>query len=177
VSVVEAEAEAAAYSLEELIRSPLGWFGLLRAGAVGLATVLGIVQFPDHAIWPALTVLLVMRPKAGEAVEASVLRTVGTLAGVLIAEAVVAVADGSEVVIFAAFMVGAFAMVALKKVDYAVFVLFLTAVIVLSETLLGESAESAATQRLIATVLGAGIAFIGIGLGHVILQRQRSEAA
>jgi len=126
VSVVEAEAEAAAYSLEELIRSPLGWSGLLRAGAIGLATVLGIVLFPDHAIWPALTVLLVMRPKAGEAVEASVLRTVGTLAGVLIAEAVVAVADGSELVIFAAFMVGAFAMVALKKVDYAVLVLFLT---------------------------------------------------
>ena len=176
-SSIEVEAEAAAHSLEELIRSPLGWFALLRASAVGLATALGILLFPDHAIWPALTVLLVMRPKAGEALDAGLLRTLGTLAGVLTAEAVVAIADGSEVVIFAAFMLAAFAMAALKQVNYALFVLFLTAVIVLSEALLGESVESAAVQRLVATVLGACIAFMGIGLGHVIVQRQRGHTS
>jgi hypothetical protein len=170
-SSVETEAEATAHSLEELVRSPLGWFALLRAGAVGIATALGIMLFPDHAIWPALTVLLVMRPKAGEALQAGVLRTIGTMGGVLVAEAVVALTDGSEVVIFAAFMVAAFAMVALKNVNYWVFVLFLTAVIILSEALLGESVGAAATQRLVATVLGAAIAFIGIGIGRLIVQR------
>jgi hypothetical protein len=174
-SSVEAEAEAAAHSLEELIRSPLGWFALLRAGAVALATALGIALFPDHAIWPALTVLLVMRPKAGEALTAGVLRTVGTLGGVVAAEAVVYLAGGAGAVLFAAFMIAAFAMVALKRVNYAVFVLFLTAAIILSEALLGENTEAAATQRLVATVLGAAIAFIGIGLGRAILRRQKGD--
>ena len=174
---VEAEAEAAAHTLEELIRSPLAWFALLRAGAVGIATALGIVLVPEHAMWPALTVLLVMRPKAGEAVAAGVLRTIGTLGGVIVAEAVILIAGGSDVVVFLAFMLAAFAMVALKNVNYWVFVLFLTAVIVLSEALVGESAEAAAMQRLFATVLGAAIAFLGIGLGRVIVQRQGDGAA
>ena len=113
----------------------MGWLALLRTSAVGVATALGIVLFPDHAIWPALTVLLVMRPKAGEALEAGLLRTIGTLAGALTAEAIVAIADGSEVVVFAAFMLAAFAMVALRQVNHALFVVFLTAAIVLSEAL------------------------------------------
>ena len=118
-----------------------------------------------------------MRPKVGEAVEAGVLRTIGTVGGALIAAAVLALADRSEVVISAAFMVGAFATVALKKVNCAVFVLFLTAVIVLTEALLGEDAEAAGVERLVATVLGALIAFLGIGLGRAILQcRQRVGA-
>ena len=173
----EAEAEAAARTLEQLIRSPLGWFALLRAGAVGIATALGIVLFPEHAMWPALTVLLVMRPKAGEALAAGLLRTIGTLGGVLAAEAVIMIAGGSDVVVFVAFLLAAFAMLALKNVNYWVFVLFLTAAIVLSEALVGESAEAAAMQRLIATVLGAVIAFLGIGLGRLIAQRQRDRAA
>jgi len=173
---VEVEAETAARTVEEIVHSPLGWFALLRAGAVGVATALGIVLFPDHAMWPALTVLLVMRPKTGEAVEAGARRTFGTLAGVIVAEAVVAVAGGSEVVMFLAFMLGAFAMVALKQVNYWVFVFFLTALLVLSEVFVGGDAEAAGVQRFIATVLGAGIAFIGIGLGHLILQRQKEQA-
>ena len=173
----EVEAETVARTIGELVRSPLGWFALLRAGAVAISTALGIALFPDHAMWPALTVLLVMRPKAGEAVEAGVRRTLGTLAGVLVAEAVVAVAGGSEIVIFVAFMLAAFAMVALKQVNYWVFVLFLTAVIILSEALLGENTEAAAMQRLVATVLGASIAFLGIGMGLLIVRRQKEPTA
>jgi uncharacterized membrane protein YccC len=116
-----------------------------------------------------------MRPKAGEALTAGVLRTVGTLGGVVAAEAVVYLAGGAGAVLFAAFMIAAFAMVALKRVNYAVFVLFLTAAIILSEALLGENTEAAATQRLVATVLGAAIAFIGIGLGRAILRRQKGD--
>jgi hypothetical protein len=173
---IEVEAEAAARTVGEVVHSPMGWFALLRAGAVSIATALGIVLFPEHAMWPALTVLLVMRPKAGEAVEAGVRRTFGTLAGVIVAEAVVAVAGGSEMAIFLAFMLAAFAMVALKQVNYWVFVFFLTAVLVLSEVLVGGDAEAAGAQRFVATVLGAAIAFIGIGLGHMILRRQKEQA-
>jgi len=168
-----AEAETVVRSIDELLRARLAWFALLRATAVAVATALGIVLFPEHSMWPALTVLLVMRPKAGEAVEAGVLRTFGTLVGVLTAEAVVKVAGGSELVILVAFILAAFATVALKNVNYWIFVLFLTTVLVLSEALAGASADAAATERLLATVLGAAIAFLGLGLGHLVLQRQK----
>ena len=80
---IEVKAKAATRTLGDLARSPLGWFSLLRASAAALAMALGAVLFPDHAIWAALTVLLVMKPKAGETVAAGVLRTLGTLAGVV----------------------------------------------------------------------------------------------
>ncbi|MGI9539566.1 MAG: FUSC family protein, partial [Miltoncostaeaceae bacterium] len=108
--------EAAVPDLAAIIRSPLGLFALLRAGAVGLATVLGIELFPDHAIWAALTVLLVLSPNPGDSLETVVLRTLGTLAGGLAGVAVVALAGGSDAVVIVAFCLAAFAMMALKDV-------------------------------------------------------------
>ena len=68
-------------------------------------------------------------------------------------------------------MIGAFATVALKKVNYAVFVACLTGVLVLSDQLASGTGESTASDRLLATLLGAAIAFIGIGLGRMLLGR------
>jgi hypothetical protein len=157
-------------ALAEIVASPLGLFALVRAAAVGLATFLGIELFPEHAIWPALTVVLVLRPKLGDTLEKGVLRTIGTLVGVAAAGAVVALADGSDAVVIAAFLVAAFAMVALKDVNYWVFVLFLTAVLVLMQELLGADADAAGADRLLATLLGSGIAFAGIGVGLLIVR-------
>lgn len=139
--------------------------------------MLGIVFFPEHAIWPALTVLLIIKPAVGDSIDAGVRRTFGTLAGVLAAEAIILVAGGSDIVVFLGFMVMAFAMTALKNVNYWVFVLFLTAALVLSQALIGEDADAAAAQRLVATILGAAIAFAAIGVGHFILARQTAGAA
>lgn len=174
---IEADAESSARSLGAIVRSPLGWFSLLRATAVAVATLLGIALFPDHAIWPALTVVLVLRPKAGEALQAGLLRTFGTLAGVLAAEAVLAMAGDSDIIVLLAFVGAAFAMVALQKVNYWVFVLFLTAILVFTQELLGDDADAAAEERLIATVLGAGIAFLAIAVGRLISRRPNHRAA
>lgn len=168
---VEAETKAATHTVGELARSALGWFSLLRATAAALAMALGTVLFPDHAIWAALTVLLVMKPNVGEAAATGVLRTLGTLAGVLAAEAVLAVSGGDDAIVIIGFLIAAFGMAALKNVNYAVFVLFLTALLVLSQALIGESADTAAIDRLLATILGAVIAFLGIGIGRWVIAR------
>jgi len=152
----------AARTLGEIARSPLGVFALLRAVAVGLATVLGIELFPEYPIWPALTVVLVLRPKVGATLEIGVLRTLGTLGGTMAAAGIVALAGGSDAAVIVAFLVAALAMMALKDVNYAVFVFFLSAVLVLIQDLLGKDADLAAEQRLLATLLGAGIAFAAL---------------
>ena len=168
---MEAETAASTRTLGDLARSPLGWFSLLRASAVALAMALGALLFPDHAIWAALTVVLVMKSKAGEAVAAGILRTFGTVAGVVAAEVVLGSSGGPDAALLIGFFIAAFGMAAFKKVNYALFVLFLTALLVLSQALIGESADTAAIDRLLATILGAAIAFSGIGIGRWALAR------
>ena len=166
-----AETEPVSRSFDKLVHSPLGAYAMVRAAAVGVAIVLGVTWFPQHPIWPALTVLLVMRPKLGEAVETGVLRTVGTLGGVLLAEAVVLIAGDRELIIFAAFALSAFAMAALHKANYVFFVLFVTVLIILAGALLGGDVDTASTQRIAATILGAIIALVGIGVERARFER------
>ena len=168
---IEVRARAATRSLESIIQSPLGWFSVVRGSAVGLAVALGAWLFPNHPVWAALTVLLVMRPAVGETVKVGIQRTLGTIAGVLVAEGIIVVGDGSDAVLVAAFMAAAFAMTAFQRVNYAVFVLFLTTVLVLTQGLLGLSPEATAVDRLLATMLGAAIAFSGIAVAYVIQRR------
>ena len=165
---LEEEAEEPAHTLEQVLRSPLGWFALLRAGAAGIAMWLGASLFPEHAIWAALTVILVTKPRAGETLGAGLLRTGGTILGVIVAEVLISVSGGGQTVAFIGFMIAAFCMTALQKVNYAVFVACLTALLVLSDQLATGTGEATATDRLLATLLGAAIAFIAIGIGRVM---------
>ena len=101
---IEPEAGRAPVAFGDLLRSRIGGFALLRAASVGLATALGIELYPEHPIWPAITVLLVLRPKPGEALSIGVLRTLGTFAGVVVATALVHVSGGSDVAVALAFL-------------------------------------------------------------------------
>ncbi len=53
-------------------------------------------------------------------------------------------------------------MIALQKVNYAVFTLFLTAMLVFALHVSGDDAIAGGIARLLATLVGAGIAFIAI---------------
>ena len=129
--------------------------------------------FPEHPAWPALTVLLVMTSKPGEAIGAGLLRSFGTLLGVLAAELVVGIAGGTEAILLLFFLLAAFGMFAFKNVAYWVYVLFLTGVLILMPALVGADASAAASDRLMATVLGAAIAFVGIGVGRLVVKPEQ----
>jgi uncharacterized membrane protein YccC len=158
-------------TFERIARSPLGWFSLLRGGSAGIALWLGASLFPAHPVWASLTVILVLKPRAGETVASGVLRTTGTLAGVVAAEIVIALGGGEAVVVLVGFLAFAFGMAALQRVNYAVFVACLTAVLVLADQLARGTGEATATDRLLATLLGAAIAFAAIAIGRVLLGR------
>lgn len=168
---LEGEAVAAARTLESIVRSALGWFALLRAGAAGIALWLGASIFPEHTIWAALTVILVMKPRAGETLAAGLLRTTGTVLGVIVAEALIALTNGDQAAALLGFLVAAFAMAALQKVNYAVFVACLTAVLVLTDQLIAGTGDATASDRLFATLLGAALAFTAIAIGRVLSNR------
>jgi len=169
---MEEQVEVASQALGQLVRSPLGWFSVLRAAATTLALAIGIALFPAHPIWAALTVLIVLRPKAGDTVAVGVLRTLGTLLGILGAETAIVIAGGDEPILFLGLVVASFGMGAFAKVNYAVMVAFLTALLVLASELLADAGESAAVDRLLATIVGAVLAFITLGIGRWILTRR-----
>jgi hypothetical protein len=159
---------------EHILRSPLGWFAVLRATAAALAMASGAVLFPAHPIWAALTVVVVMRPKAGESVAIGVLRTIGTLAGVVVAEVVLALSGGEDVVILLGSLAAGFGAAALGRVNYAVSVGCLTALLVLASELVSASGQSAAVDRLAETILGAIIAFGAMAIGRWFLAREKA---
>jgi ABC-type multidrug transport system fused ATPase/permease subunit len=169
---LEQQVEVASRRVEHILRSPLGWFALLRAGAVALAMASGAIFFPAHPIWAALTVVVVMRPKAGESFPIGVLRTVGTLVGVIVAEVVLAVSGGEDVVILIGSLAAGFGAAALGRVNYAVAVGCLTALLVLASELVGASGQSAAVDRLAETILGAIISFGAMATGRWFLARE-----
>lgn len=112
-----------------------------------------------------------MKPRAGQAIAAGLLRTVGTVLGVIVAEVLIALSGGDQTAAFVGFVLAALAMAALQRVNYAIFVACLTALLVLAEQLATGTGEATATDRLLATLLGAAIAFVAIGLGRLLVGR------
>jgi uncharacterized membrane protein YccC len=169
-TAAEESVESEVRSVDDLIRSPLAAIALIRASAVAVGTVLGIFWYPDHPVWPALTVLLVMTSSPGQAIGAGLLRTFGTIIGVLAAEVVIEVFGDSEAALLVAFAIFAFGMFAFKNVAFWIYVFFLTGVLILIQALVGADADAAAIDRLTATILGAVIAFVGIAIGWLVVR-------
>ena len=163
------EAKLVARNIEGVVRSPLGWFALMRGTAAATALWMGIVLFPDHPVWASLTVIVVMKPRPGETTLVGLLRTAGTLVGVLIAEMIILVGGDQTTVLLVGFLLAAFGMAALQRVNYAVFVACLTAMLVLADELALGTGEATAGDRLLATLLGAALALFGIALGRLVL--------
>lgn len=139
------------------LSSPVFRFALLRAAAVGLATAIGYALFPEHAFWMLLTTFLVIKPQRAATIRAGAQRAAGTIAGILVAMAVTETVDDTAALL-AAFVLASFGMMAVKKASYTLFTLFLTVVVVLSVALVQGDSYETGWQRLLATVLGVGLA-------------------
>lgn len=149
-------------TLIDELGTPHGRFALIRGLAAGLATYLGVVLFPDFPVWAVIAALVILQEERGATFQIGLLRTAGTLLGVIVASAALFVIGGSEPLVVAAVLASGFAMMALQKVNYAVFTLFLTAMLVLALNVTGDDAVAAGVDRLLATLVGAAIAFAAI---------------
>ena len=142
--------------------TPLGQFALIRGLSAGLATYVGIVLFPDFPIWIVISVLVILREERGATLQIGLLRTAGTLLGVIAASTSLILIGDSQTAVTAAFLLSGFAMIALQKVNYAIFTLFLTAMLVFALHVTGDDASAGGMARFLATLIGVGIAFTAI---------------
>lgn len=158
------------------MRSKLGMFAILRTAAVMLAVVLGYIWFDTHALWAALTVIIVVKPSTGQTASIAVQRTLGTAIGASLAIAVAQVLPRGETAVAIAFVVCAFFMLAFMNANYTLFATFLTATLVFGQRLGQSAALEAGSERLVATLLGSAIGVAVMSLTIFVQSKDQSGA-
>ncbi|WP_327302189.1 FUSC family protein [Streptomyces sp. NBC_01298] len=126
-----------------------------------LATAQAVASFSGlpHSGWLVLTVALVVRPGLGTVPARLVTRAVGTIAGVLIGLAVIALCPAGWWRI-AATVVLTGLLQAYARRNYALQTLFLTPVMLLLADPLGQAGSTVPQARLLDTVIGCAVAFV-----------------
>jgi hypothetical protein len=162
-------------SFKTILTGPVGIVALLRAAGLGVAVLLGYALFEEHTTWAAISVVIVVRLPTRSAVFVGVQRSLGTAVGVVIAVVLASLVGGTTLALFALFLGTAFLMMALKEVNYSLFAMLLTALIVFAQRILSADALDAGLERLLATLLGVVISFVVLGLIEAS-DRRRSRA-
>jgi Fusaric acid resistance protein-like len=136
------------------VRHAFRW-GLALAVAVAAGH---IVDLGPHGYWIPLTVVFVLRPVPSETFERLAMRAAGTFVGLVIGTPLAIALGGSGAAEAVAITVAAACVFALLAIEYALFTIAVTCLVVILSHALGESAWSAADERAIATALGIAIA-------------------
>ncbi|MEO7113491.1 MAG: FUSC family protein [Polyangiaceae bacterium] len=145
----------AAFSADSAIARHAARLGISAAVAVLTTRALGL----QRGYWVTLTVIIVLQPYTPETLRKGMQRIAGTLAGGILAAAVVYFVR-DEAVIFVLASILAAASVAVLQLNYALYAFFLTPTFVLlAEVSAGDF--HLAKLRILDTVIGGAIAFLG----------------
>jgi len=154
--------------------SPIFQFSIVKALAVGLATFAGWLLIGGHPFWVTFAPLAIIKPDLHQTAVGGIQRVAGTVLGGLAGFLLIAFIEG-PVLLELLFPACAFLMLATQRVNYTVFVSFLTIVLILSAQLGGASFGTAGLERVAATVLGVLIAFAVIILLSILLRKGRPD--
>ncbi|NGO81903.1 hypothetical protein G6045_40610, partial [Streptomyces sp. YC504] len=134
-------------------------YALRLAVCLGLAQTVASFSGLPHSGWLVLTVALVVRPGLGTVPARLVLRAAGTVAGVLLGLAAIAVFPAGwwriAVTVVLTGLLQAYA-----RRNYALQTLFLTPVMLLLADPLGQAGSAVPGARLLDTVIGCAVAFL-----------------
>ncbi len=134
--------------------------GVILAVAMALARFVHL----GNAYWIPITAAIVTRPAFRQTVERGLARTVGTLAGAAIATLMAWALHPRFAVLAVLVLAFAAAAYVLLYVNYASFAACVTAYVVFLLTLAGAAEHTIVAHRLLCTVLGAGLAWLGHAL-------------
>jgi uncharacterized membrane protein (TIGR01666 family) len=134
-----------------------------HAVRVSLATVagylLGLALHLDRVYWILLTIVVILKPGFGLTKSRSYQRTIGTVIGALFAIAVLLLTN-NPTVIFVIMLVCILGAYTFMSYQYTVSVIFTTPFIVFLLHFLHPADLQYATQRVLDTFIGAGLAFV-----------------
>jgi hypothetical protein len=151
-------------TLRTLLTGPLGAFAALRGGGLAVAVLVGFTWFPSHPAWVAITAVLVMRPPTRQTLVVGVQRSLGTGVGVVVAVALAGVVGENTPGLVLLLLASAFGMMAVREVNYALFAMLVTSLVVYTQRILGADAAESGRDRFVETILGVAIAFVVLAL-------------
>lgn len=138
--------------------SPAFRHGVRLAVVIPAATEISTLLPWQRGYWLPLSTMIVLKPDFTATVSRGVARTVGTAIGLLAAAVVVAVVHPHGVVLIAAIAACAWLGYAVFAANYAVYSIFLTAIVVLLVSAAGASEISTVENRGLDTLIGGAIA-------------------
>ncbi len=156
------------------LESPIFRFSLVKALAVGLATVAGWLLIGGHPFWVTYAPLAIIRPDLHQTMVGGIQRVTGTVLGGITGFLLISFIE-VPLLLELLFLAATFLMLATQKVSYTIFVTFLTIVLVIAAQLGGASFGTAGLERVAATALGVLIAFTVIILLGRILRTGRPD--
>ncbi|HEX4219702.1 MAG TPA: FUSC family protein [Acidimicrobiales bacterium] len=133
---------------------------LRLAGVSTLATVLYRIIDPVDGYWIVVAVIFVLKPEFGVTVGRSLLRVVGTLAGVAAATFLLASLQPGPVVLAVLTVVVSVFAFTLFNANYGLFALFLTCLTVFLAAFLGLPPMTAVLNRATDNLIGSGLTVV-----------------
>jgi hypothetical protein len=170
-NAVASPSTAAAWAIEvrRVItpRAPEFRYALLLGLATGAAVLIARRLAIPNGYWAALTVLLVLRRGGAETLTRGAQRMAGTLAGAAAATLLVALLRPEAAVLLILIGGAAWCAYATQWVNYGTFSLSVTSYVAFLLALQGMPEAQVALHRVGATLLGAAIAAVALGVGRL----------
>jgi hypothetical protein len=158
------------------LHSPIMLFALSRALVAAFAMWLGWKLTLAHPFWIAMTVLIVVVPDRQQAARTSWQRAIGTIMGVAIGAAMVAL-NLPPITLLLIWLLVTLLMLAVQGVNYVLYASILTLNLILFYKLLEADVLFNGLERLLTTLLGILFALVIIGLLDYLAKRQGEETA
>jgi hypothetical protein len=148
--------------------------------ALHLAIALSLAMLAERALllpngyWAPMTALLVLRPDNQHTMTRVASRVVGTICGAAFASTVLMVAHPPAAGLVVLVLIGAFGSYVFQKASYGLLSAFVTGYVVFIMALAGQPEERVAVARIVATLVGGGIAAGVQGADWLLWRRHKA---
>lgn len=146
-------------TVDSTVRPAVVYFASVRATAVAIAAVIGLVIFDAHPWWAAMAALVVAGINPEESKLVAWQRAVGTLLGAVVASLLLQATDESAVSAGLVVLV-AFLALLFRTANQAIFAAGITSLFIMADSLLGGAPFKLGIVRVVETLIGIGLALM-----------------
>lgn len=162
------------------IRAQLNWnspifrFAVVRSVLLSIAIIIGWKLFPTEAYWVAITILVVIKEDPPQIIVSGVERATGTLLGAVIAISILGLFS-DPIISLLVFLLAMFFMFSFRRVNYAIFVFFMTLMLMSTIAIGGSDVTTGGIERFLAVTSGVALAFLAIGIIILISHTKKNS--
>ena len=107
---------------------------------------------------------MIIKEEAHQIIVSGVERAAGTLLGAVVAISILSSISSDPIISLLVFLLALFLMFSFQRVNYAIFVFFMTLMIMSTIAIGGSDLTTGGIDRFLAVTSGVALAFLGIGI-------------